>query len=465
MAGYLLRRLLLVLPTVWLVCSLVFLLSKVIPGTYTDRFTEAEQATIGGALPTPLSRTTYLRQLRQSGQDKPLFYVSLTTWAQPDTLNRVFPVQDQELLQHLHNRYGNWPEVVAYYRQLRIWQLDNSRRSNSPGATVAHETIAQLLHTADPAVISRLLQPGLPALAITDRKHKMQVKQTFEQLQRQARPFVLFIPVIRWHGHHNQYHMWLKDFVRGDLGRSYRDGQPVGQLLGEAISNTLLLLLFALVLTFVLGIELALGLSQGAMRHGRQLVLSSLYFLDSIPLFIVALLLLTVLAGAGYLNIFPVFGLGMDPDSDLAFGAALLDRLHHLLLPTFCLLLASVPYVTTQLYQELQQVAKHPFITTARSKGLSEKKVLRRHVFRNALLPLVTLFTGYLPVLISGAVIIEVIFAIPGTGRLLAESVMARDYPVIIGMVFFLAATKALAHVLADALYFVVDPRTRLQAV
>jgi peptide/nickel transport system permease protein len=103
------------------------------------------------------------------------------------------------------------------------------------------------------------------------------------------------------------------------------------------------------------------------------------------------------------------------------------------------------------------------YIMSARAKGLTETKVLRQHAFRNALLPLITAFTGFLPAIISGAVVIEVIFAIPGTGRLLVDSVLSRDYPVIIGLVLFIAALRAVSHVLADFLYFAADPRTRLK--
>jgi len=91
--------------------------------------------------------------------------------------------------------------------------------------------------------------------------------------------------------------------------------------------------------------------------------------------------------------------------------------------------------------------------------------VLRRHAFRNILLPVITLFTGYLPALVSGAIVIEVIFAIPGTGRLLAESVLARDYPVVMGLVLFVATLKAVSHLLADFLYFTADPRTRQKII
>jgi len=210
-----------------------------------------------------------------------------------------------------------------------------------------------------------------------------------------------------------------------------------------------------------LSIELALTLSKKARPKLRQIVLPILYTVESIPLFIIALLLLSFLAGSGYLTLFPISGLGLDAGNDQSWFQILVTRLHHLLLPALCLIIAGLPFVTTQLYQEMQHVFASEFIKTARAKGLSEKVTLRRHVFRNSLLPLITTFTGYLPALISGALVLEVIFAIPGTGRLLAESVLARDYPVVLGLVLFIALLKAFSHLVADFLYFVADPRTR----
>lgn len=347
MGAFLLRRLLLLLPAVWLIGSLVFLLSRTIPGTFQERWTEATQSAIGG----PASAAP-ARPLPEEDRHLPLFY-----WGLP---------------------------------------------SHSGG------------------------------------------------------------PVLAWHGSHNQYHRWLSGLLQGDLGYSYRDRQPVTAVLAGALGNTLALLGGSLVLTFLLSTELSLAL----MRAGRlrQLVLAGLFALDSIPLFLLALLLLVLLAGTGYLGWFPVFGLGYAAPEASAwevFG----DRLHHLLLPTGCLVLSGLPYITTQLVRFLQQVAQAPYITTARAKGLPAGRVLRRHMLRNALLPLITLFTGFLPSLISGAVVVEMIFALPGTGRLLADSVLARDYPVVLGLVLLLAAVKAVSHLLADLLYFAADPRTRIKAV
>jgi peptide/nickel transport system permease protein len=350
MGWFLLRRLLLLLPTVWFILSVVFLLSRIIPGTFADRQTEAAQAQIGGpGLQAPGSGQP------PANADMPLFYFDL-----------------------------------------------------------------------------------------------------------HSRPQQAFVPLLAWHGTQNQYHAWLMRLLQGDLGTSYRDRQPVLTILADAIGNTLLLLGGSLLLTFLCSIELSLALMTDRGRRWRRLVLPLLFTLDSIPLFILVLLLLVFLSGTGYLGLFPLFGLGYTP-AGASRWQALGERLYHLVLPGSCLVIAAIPYVTTQLYRVMQGLAGADFILTARAKGLSAKVVLRRHVLRNALLPLITLFTGFLPSLISGAVVVEVIFAIPGTGRLLADSVLARDYPVVLGLVFFLATLKAVSHLLADWLYFTADPRTRLK--
>ncbi|MDB5260806.1 MAG: hypothetical protein JWQ14_87 [Adhaeribacter sp.] len=461
MLGYLLKRVLLILPTVWLIGSLLFLLSKIIPGSYADRIAEAEQGTIGG-ISVALNREAYLKKLARAGQDKPLFYFSIRNRAQPDTLYRVYPVQYQQLLQTLLNRYGNWSAVAAYYHSLQALQTVAAAEYQEENNMTGWPEKVQLLgQTADPEEISFLLQ-SFPSATTGAGRAVVQLRERFAQLQQQAQPLNLFIPRFRWHGRHNQYHTWLMDLIGGNMGSSYRSQQPVLDVISGAVGNTLLLLSGSLILTFWLSIQLAMGLCR--WRYGRTLVLNTLYMLDSTPLFIVALVLLTLLAGPGYLNIFPVFGLGGADEPSAGLGAVILTRLHHLLLPALCLVITGLPYITTQLYQVLQQVLTTQYISTARAKGLSEVQVLRRHAFRNALLPLITLFTGYLPAIISGAVTIEVIFAIPGTGRLLVDSVLSRDYPVLIGLVLFIAALRAFSHVLADFLYFISDPRTRLKA-
>ena len=464
MLKYMLWRLLLILPAVWLISSVVFLVSRLIPGTYADNYAEMQEG-LGNNAGKAMTRSAHLKALAATGHDKPLFYFSVRPQAQPDTLQRVFPVQHQKFLQTLISTYGNWPLISAYYKKLLALQKESANLSPEvPHYRPIQEQTTLLFRTTEPEkvkIIFSLLNPNTGHHEGSWLQALFTAEERFNQLTAKAKPYQNLWPDFYLNGLNNQYHSWFKSFLKINWGYSLRDAQPVMVILKQAIQNTLLLLISSLILVFALGIELSLLLSRRKNSCWRQVVLPTLYVLESIPLFIIALFVLILLAGTGYLSLFPLFGLGSVADGTENWFFAFGDRLYHLLLPILCLVVSSLPYVTTQFYQALQQVLASEYITTARSKGLSEKKVLRRHAFRNILLPVITLFTGYLPALVSGAIVIEVIFAIPGTGRLLAESVLARDYPVVMGLVLFVATLKAVSHLLADFLYFTADPRTR----
>jgi peptide/nickel transport system permease protein len=136
-------------------------------------------------------------------------------------------------------------------------------------------------------------------------------------------------------------------------------------------------------------------------------------------------------------------------------------NLYYLILPALCLSIANLPYVTVQLHQAMQETAATDFITTARAKGVMEWGIVARHMLRNALLPLITLFTGFVPALLGGALVVEVIFSVPGVGSLLIDSILARDFPLILGIVLVLAFVKVMSHIVADVLYYLADPRVR----
>jgi peptide/nickel transport system permease protein len=153
--------------------------------------------------------------------------------------------------------------------------------------------------------------------------------------------------------------------------------------------------------------------------------------------------------------------MGYFSETKLTWFQARSQWLQFMALPMLCLVLANLPYLTNQFYHALSGTANQDYIRTARAKGLSENNVIRRHMLRNALLPVITLLSDFLPALVAGAVIIETIFAIPGIGRLLIDSVMARDYPVLVGIVVMVAVFKQLAHLFADLLYAMADPRIR----
>ena len=263
-------------------------------------------------------------------------------------------------------------------------------------------------------------------------------------------------PRWQWHGPRNQYHRWLAQLLRGNLGYSYRDGQPVARLLAQALAVSIPLAGSAAVLATGLALLLALYLasgSRGGRRAGLRAVLAAL---QVTPVFMVSLALLLLFANPDVLNLVPAGGRA--PAAPLAAAGYWAARA---LLPLLSLALVVLPELTLPLAAALRYELGAGYATTARAKGLPLRRVLRRHALPNALLPLFTTLTELLPTLVAGTVVVEVVFTLPGSGRLLAEAAATHDYPVVVGGVLLVAAVRLLGLVLADVLYFLVDPRLR----
>lgn len=257
-----------------------------------------------------------------------------------------------------------------------------------------------------------------------------------------------------------QYVRYLTSVARGDLGWSFSLQRPVLDVLADALPNTLLLAGTALVLGFGGGI--LIGAVQ-ARRQGspldRALGAASLFFY-SMPDFWLALMLM--LALAYWLPVFPVAG-AVDPVMHDYMGplARLADRLRHLVLPALTLSLLVAAGVARYQRAELLRVLPEDFVRTARAKGVGERTVLMRHALRNALVPTVSLLGLYLPVLLTGAVFVERVFAWPGMGWVVLNAVSTRDYPLVVAGVVIAAAMVSLGSVVADVLHLLVDPRLR----
>jgi len=265
----------------------------------------------------------------------------------------------------------------------------------------------------------------------------------------------------QWHPH-NQYHSWLRQCMRGELGVSFRTGQPVAQRLGAALAYTLPLTSTAL----LLAVGLMVGLAQWLARPSRwqQLVRRLLAAVQAMPLFVVALLLLLLFANPEVLAWFPSYGMEQATSSDLSWDTRAASYAMHLALPVAALVLTALPELTLQLDAALAQELQRGYVATARAKGLSEPAVIRHHALRNALLPTLTQVAELLPALVGGAVVVEVVFGLPGMGRVLAEAAATRDYPVLVGGVLLTGAARLLALLLADLCYFWADPRIRWQS-
>lgn len=255
-----------------------------------------------------------------------------------------------------------------------------------------------------------------------------------------------------------QFTEWLGRTVRGDWGTSLATGRPVAAMLGEAWPWTALLVSLSLGLSYLLGIVVAL--LQVQSKRSTDTVLSTVTVaLFAMPGYWLAVMLVWTFAYE--LRMLPAFGAtGLDADF-LPPAARLLDHARHLTLPLATLALIGVGGAARFARGALFDVRDATFLLAARARGLSEHRVLLRHLLRNALGPVVTLLGLSLPALFSGAVFVEGVFAWPGVGRILVEGVQGRDYPVVMAAVTVSAVLVVIGNVLADLLRHWTDPRVR----
>ena len=258
---------------------------------------------------------------------------------------------------------------------------------------------------------------------------------------------------------YERYWIWLKQIVTLDFGRSYKDHRPVIDKIAERLPITITLNIISIFVIYLIAIPLGV---YSAVRTGSFAERSTTFFLFilySIPSFWMAMILIFFLGGGEYWNVFPVYGILSPGAETYPFFKKALDFLWHIVLPVFCLTYGSFAYLSRFQKGSLLEVLREDFVRTATAKGLPPSKVILRHALRNALIPIITILAGILPAMIGGSVIIETIFSIPGIGQLGFESVLARDYPMIMAIATISAFLTLLGILFSDIVYVLVDPR------
>lgn len=293
------------------------------------------------------------------------------------------------------------------------------------------------------------LTPGKPSDRLTD----LNVKISAEAKEQLIKLYGLDKP---WYV---QYGQWLKRIVRLDFGKSFRDDRPVIRKIAERLPWTILLNILTMGFIFIVAslIGIFSAVRQNTLFDKGMTVFVFVGF--STPSFWFGLLLM-ILFGLklGWFPISGVYSLNFD---ELSFFGKIIDVAHHLVLPVVTLSLLGLASLSRYMRSSMLEVIRQQYIAAARARGLSERTVIFKHALRNALLPIITILGLSVPDIIGGSVIIETIFAYPGIGRLGYDAIMARDYPVVMGILTIVAFLTLFGNLLADIMYAWVDPRIR----
>ena len=285
------------------------------------------------------------------------------------------------------------------------------------------------------------LVPGDPVRIALGTRYTPEAYDALRQASGLDRPIVV------------QFFSYLGNALTGDLGVSFRNGDPVSQVLMERLPATVSLAVVGILIALVIALPAGIW---SALREGRvsdAIVRVTSQFGVSVPDFWLGILLIALFATTlGWLPTSGYRPLSTDPGGWLA----------HIVLPGLTVGLVAAAIMTRYVRSAVLEVAAMGYVRTAKSKGLAPQTVTMRHTVRNALVPILTITGIQLATILGGVIVVEVVFAWPGLGRLVYNSVAARDYPMIQGAVLLIAALFLLINLIVDALYAVVDPRIRL---
>lgn len=287
-----------------------------------------------------------------------------------------------------------------------------------------------------------MLLPGDPALAFLGEGN-INDKVAYEAMRKELgldQP----VPV--------QYAMWVGRAVQGDLGKSVRTREPVLQALGARLPVTLQLASMALLIALVIAIPV--GIISATKPNSKADTAATMFAIGGValPEFWLGIILIYIFAV--WLHVLPPSGY-VSPSADL------LGSLKAMLLPSIALGMALNAVTMRQIRSSLVEVMQRDYILVARAKGLAEKRLVQRHALKNALIPVVTVIGLQTGRLFGGSVVVETIFALPGMGRLAADSIFFRDFPMLQGVVLILALAVLSFNLLTDVVYAYLDPRIR----
>ncbi len=480
--GYILKRVLIFIPTLFIISLLTFILIAAAPGDPADTMLNRSSGE-GQASDKLATEKSYVDLRHKLGLDLPIFYFAFTNAAASDTLIRIPTQNHRETLDRFIYDYGNWPQIETYYKELRRLEfaIISTRKdsTNSAALIELRNTVAKVFIHHDDVVLTGLFTDLKQQAALADnlgeiRTHAQATEAAYTKIKSEATPWKKYVPKVQWNGAENQYHRWLfgnakwfgeetdptksRGFIRGDYGISYTTKRPVKSVIWDGLWITMLISLLVIIIEYIISIPLGISLAVRKGSNYDSTVTVALFLTYSLPVFWIGTMAIFFLCSPDYIEIFPSFGLG-DATWEDGFFYKLGDLAYHLTLPLIIASYASFAYLSRQMRGSMLTVLGQDYIRTARAKGLPDNKVIWKHAFRNSLLPIITIFASFFPALIGGSIILEFLFTIPGLGQITYAAVIQKDYPMILTNTMFAAILTLVGYLISDVLYAVVDPR------
>ena len=439
MVRYFIKRLLLFIPTLFLVSFLTFFLSKQVP---------ADQVEILLNIQGVLDSDDYYGKSYEDLHKKmnlhlPEFYFSVRPNYKLSSHSLNSDLIEARFVEKISSLKYSKNYVERLVTSIKSFDDINRRR---------------LLFSND----LQQLRDKLSALSIQDEKLKVDLLQQIDSAEKFKVQW--HYPVLSYNGFENQYHLWLVNALRGEFGVSLLDTRPVTNKLWDAMKWSLVLVFLNLV--FALLLSFPIGVYNGVNPNSKfdNISNSILFAFFAIPKFWLATLMIiffTTIEYGTWTNIFPSVGLWSNQGNQ-SFFSMLGDNWQKLILPVLILVIPDVAYLGRLIRSNVKEESQKEYVKTAMSKGLSKRKITLRHILPNSLIPTITLLVGTLPGAISSALVIEVIFNIPGVGRLMYDSIMNADWAMVYPIVLIISVFAVVLFLLGDIVMAILNPKIKL---
>lgn len=493
MLKYIVKRILIFIPTLIIISLLAFVISLNSPVDPVENLVNASGSETG--MTGESSASEELRQeVRKSlGLDLPVFYFSLNAISDCDSIYKYEERSHQENLKSLTRRFGNWKEIEAYYQATKSFATQAS--SFAVDSTVLKDlganTVNSAVNLSMLGAISLLeinnpgrIQTKFDSLNDLYARNEFlkdllpsfkKVEEQFSLMQKNKSTWKNYVPTITFNGWDNQYHVWLagdlftsikrgrEGVLRGDFGKSYMDNEEVGSKISKMFPYSFFLVMMAIIIAYIISIPLGVysAYKKGSAFDNVSTVF--VFMLYSLPSFFVGTWLLYKFSNPDSLVWFPTGGVKDPATFNPEWSVFSLERIRHqapyFVLPLIAYVYSSFAFTSRIMKVSMVDIMGADYIRTARAKGLSEKTVVLKHALRNGLLPIITMFANIFPASIGGSVILEYIFEIPGMGRGVYDAILSIDVPMIVAVFSLTGVLTVIGYLVADILYALVDPR------
>lgn len=462
-AAALIKKILGWIPAILLLCLLGFVLLNSVPGDPV-----MAQLNISGKASSSADfiyeSEEYQRARKEAGLHLPLFYVHIRPATLPENLNDIAHPVHRKAVKQLSLKFGQPQKVWQWYNQHRKLRDEIASQKNLNALLIWNE----IAGNSEPDEMLRLYQMLRVHLKSDDAINDLnRAVKTLTEVKQPVNTWFKFFPVLSFNGKQNRFHQWLigtenqKGVIQGHLGYSVRDGRPVTLLIYRALGVTLSLAITAILLTYFISLPLGLKMTEMSNKNAVARLTSVLLMLFATPTYWLGILMLTFLCSPEFLNWFPVAYSLMNVPEDISVIHKTLIVSYHLVLPVTCWSIGGVAFLSIQTFRKATEIKKLPYYTAAQARGISKRNLRKNHLFPLAALPALSMAGSIIPAAISGAVVIELIFSIPGIGYLMFHSFHVRDFPVVIGVLLVTGVFAYAATAISDFIQYLIDPRTR----